>query len=1027
MLAPGKKGWFLSPRATRVPRNQQPSTSTPGNCGGLVPGDGEGGGSLVGDVIHQPKMLLLPLRGDGQDHNEEQSEAEVWRRFGEAGFLDEAVLRRRDREALAQRISELEKELYQYQYHMGLLLIEKKELTAKYEKLRQEMYEAVEIKKRMEAAHIVSISEHEKQEENMRKAMGFQRESIVNLEKALKEMHAETAKVRSEYQMKLSEVRALEAIVEEKNTEVKGKLHSLDARLAEVSRRSTDIDRRLEDVETRELKLHKQSSSFIAKKQASENDLAKKSQDLEAQEQELLDNQKTLAEQHNLLNERENTLKKKEKQLEEAWQTLEICKDSIKLKEDDISVRLRVLHAKEKEAVIKLEMLEKKEKELVTTEEQLSNRERVDIQEIMGYHNSILVSQKEEFELETEKKRRAVDEQLEGRINAVIHKETILVNREREVLKKEQDLERQAGNLKIREDENNMFLNAFKETIENEKEELRQEWVKFEKERELLGEGRLSLEEGLKKLCDEKEKFDQWRHVEEERLKKKDVKVSGHVQMDIEDSKWKEDASTDKTTDQKLNAEILDSENAHAADDVDAYIMQRNQEPDTETRQVEEIDYPRNNITINTCIILSNLDESKIVPMEEHKDQLKKRKADVLGSKNEVDQTTPTTLSHNNKDHAEAPSSESNFFPSPAENLKVCRNWGMKDGEDEIVSGENPEISDRGTCPGSVKPEAQMSCMESCSRLLDFSPDKRTSEHSDKSDCLDGEPLEHEDNLEPGLLLGDDNSSEWAQSASAIQYKRMNKVDNAEKDFLRNLDSPTNILKLNDSPREMREPTLPFSNEQEERTGCFLSPQLIPVTPSLKRKKCDRGARKRSVFVKKARSVNALIEDDNLEKICQSKHDEHSTYEGKKPIPKCLNEGYCYNGDQAAAHAARNDEHGILNTGPEGQNVEAHSEYTSPSEGQNTESQSEDTSSLGCSSEMENSPGTEILGSKRYNFRHSTVVRAVAVSQALACQTKRKEKGGLEQSLKNKVMKIVENDGEEAQRHKCSGENSGHQ
>ena len=64
---------------------------------------------------------------------------------------------------------------------MGLLLIEKKESAAKYKKLLQEMSEAVQIQKHMQAAHDVAVSEFEKKEEDMRRAMRFQRQSIVNV------------------------------------------------------------------------------------------------------------------------------------------------------------------------------------------------------------------------------------------------------------------------------------------------------------------------------------------------------------------------------------------------------------------------------------------------------------------------------------------------------------------------------------------------------------------------------------------------------------------------------------------------------------------------------------------------------------------------------------------------------------------------------------------------------------------------------------------------------------------------------
>lgn len=110
MFTPQRKGWSPSPRYGDGVDNRMTTPAVNTRTGSGV-AFLKGKGKSAVEALPPPPPLQALLGENGSIGVVDQGDAEVWRSFREAGLLDESSLQSKDRDALVQRISELEKEV----------------------------------------------------------------------------------------------------------------------------------------------------------------------------------------------------------------------------------------------------------------------------------------------------------------------------------------------------------------------------------------------------------------------------------------------------------------------------------------------------------------------------------------------------------------------------------------------------------------------------------------------------------------------------------------------------------------------------------------------------------------------------------------------------------------------------------------------------------------------------------------------------------------------------------------------------
>ncbi|KAH7682707.1 Tropomyosin protein [Dioscorea alata] len=1167
MFTPQRKGWAAGLSLTPA-RAGGTEGSAPASRRGSVLGREKGKGVLGAEVTPIPPPPLGSL-GDGRGGLGEGGEdVEAWERFRQEGLLDETGLLRKERDALRTTVSELQAELHEYQYNMGLLLIEKKDWTCKFDEINERLAETEEILKREQTSHLIAIAEVEKREENLRNALGVEKQCVADLEKALREMRAQTAEVKFTSDRKLVEAHALEASLEERSLEVEQKLHAADAKLAEASRKSSEIERKLEEVEARERKIQRDYMSLDNERKAYEKDIAKQREHLRDWEKNLQERQKRLVDEQCSLNEREHRaneadqdLRKKEGELAEARKKLEFFSSSLEEKDNDINSRFRALTTKEKEVNIKQMNLEQKERDLLALEEKLNARETVEIQKLIDDHKALLDSKKQEFDLEMENKRKSFDEEIKNKLEEMKKKEHEINLKEEQVFKREQALESKKDSLKDKEkeidtkckklkemektikneemklDEENKKLGKetqalvasktqleslkakieaekdqilrdmeslkltqeerdqhfqlqlklkdeiedcglMKKSLEKQIEDLKSEKERFESEWEELDEKRSVLNAEVKHYTDEREKFEKWRHNEEERLRKERLDSRADVERELAELNQKKEAF------EKLKAHELaevHEELERGRADIAAEIerrehelnirLQRKEKEAMEKLQEEISGFnTKRDADLTNIRASANLNDVRSHKLKVEEDRLEREKEELSMHRKrlETDQSeiqkdidALRVLSGNLKDQREEFIKERDCFFSVAEQCKVCKNCGVTISELELVGlqvsrgiedagnlllpsladgyledcikGKNAETTPQVTTGHrSGGSGGRMSWLQKCSKIFHFSPAKKSessSEAKEQHSMLfttqldqDTSDVEVDNRTSLPLFVANDSfdTQRVAQSDGMFRANeesvRCDGVDEQEPSF---------GVADNGMKEIEAEHVGPSNFEQIERAVSSLPVADDSQPEPSQNKKCQPGRKGKSRTLRRNRSVKAVVEDAKafLGEASEG-GDRQLNGDGKTSMnTRDESEGDSIHTNQMQASSRQNKRPADT------------SMTTSDLDAEDSDVRSGSVSVGGRRKRrhISTAPGTQtsIPGERRYNFRRSTIAGTVGAVQAVPDQYKGRKTGHRQTDESKMVKGDVVEDGEGSSRaaptdepsYACSGEN----
>ncbi|XP_020229599.1 protein CROWDED NUCLEI 4 [Cajanus cajan] len=451
------------------------------------------------------------------------SDEQIWKRLRDAGF-DEESIRHKDKAALIAYIAKLEAEIYDHQHHMGLLILEKKELASKYDQVKALAESSELIHKRDSAMNKSALTESRKREENLKKAVSVKDTCIASLEKALHELRTESAETKVAAESKFAEARQLIDEAQKKITEAEAKVRAAESLHADANRYHNLAERKLRDVEAREDNLRRQIISFKSDCDEKDKEMILERQSLSERQKGLQQEQERLLQSQALLNQREDQFLSRSQELNRLQKELEdtklkIEKEHVVLHNEKTALKLKeatLIQQEEELAKWKTE-LNQKEQELLEFQVKLSNKESDDTQKVIAGQEADMRTKRYNLEVELQMQRKLVENEIETKRRAWELKEVDLKHYEDQILERQHELEVLSRSLSEKEKDVKDLLSAIEEKdqrLSAAEKEFELNKALLQKEKDDIEQAKQDLQKSLASLENKTRQVD----IEKERL-----------------------------------------------------------------------------------------------------------------------------------------------------------------------------------------------------------------------------------------------------------------------------------------------------------------------------------------------------------------------------------------------------------------------------------------------------------------------------------------------------------------------------